>query len=525
MLVNDFLEKSAKIFPNKIALICQSGRYTYSEIDDLSNKLAKVLILEGLQKGDRVAIYLENSFEAVIAIFAILKAGGVFVIVNPTMKLHKLLYILNNCRTRAIFVFGRTYNEFKKICQEVPSLGFSIFCGKKNTINKSNLTKKLLFFQDTYRSLTTNLLIPQNIDIDLAAIIYTSGSTGDPKGVMMTHLNIVSAATSITQYLDNTDKDIIINVFPLSFDYGLYQVFMAFKMGATLILEKSFPYPYALVNTILKEKVTGLPIVPTLAAILLKLETLKKHNFDHLRYISNTAAHLPLSYVKQMRRVFPKTKIYLMYGLTECKRVSYLPPDQIDIRPNSVGKSMPNVETYIIKEDGERAAPGEVGELVVRGSNVMKGYWEMPEETDRMLRPGLNLWGKILYTGDLFKMDEENYLYFVGRKDDIIKSRGEKVSPKEIENVLCSMNGVVEAAVIGVPDEILGQAVKAIIVPSDDITLTKKDVLSYCSRHLENFMMPKFVEFHSSLPKISSGKIDKKALINNAKHKNNLKQI
>jgi acyl-CoA synthetase (AMP-forming)/AMP-acid ligase II len=325
---------------------------------------------------------------------------------------------------------------------------------------------------------------------------------------MLTHLNIVSAATSITTYLENVPDDIILNVLPLSFDYGLYQVLMAFKIGGTIILERSFTYPYAVIEKLVQEKVTGFPLVPTISAILLQLD-FKRYDFPSLRYVTNTAAALPTQHIRQLRKVFPHVKLYSMYGLTECKRVSYLPPDQIDLRPTSVGRGMPNEEVYIVDDNGRRVGPGVIGELVVRGSNVMKGYWELPEETDRVLRCGYLPGEKVLYTGDLFRMDEEGFLYFVGRKDDIIKCRGEKVSPKEIEDVLYSLDGVAEAVVIGVPDGLLGQAIKAVITLREGAQLTQRDVQSHCSQHLEDFMVPKFVEFRDSLPKTSSGKISK----------------
>ena len=218
------------------------------------------------------------------------------------------------------------------------------------------------------------------IDIDLAALIYTSGSTGNPKGVMLTHLNMVSAATSITTYLENTPDDIILNVLPLSFDYGLYQVLMAVKIGGTVVLERSFAYPQAVIRKLIEERVTGFPLVPTMSAILLQMD-LSEIRLVQLRYITNTAAALPTEHILQLRKLFPHVRIYSMYGLTECKRVSYLPPEQLDLRPGSVGRGMPNEEVYVVDEQGSRVGPGVVGELVVRGANVMKGYWELPEET------------------------------------------------------------------------------------------------------------------------------------------------
>jgi len=325
---------------------------------------------------------------------------------------------------------------------------------------------------------------------------------------------MVSAADSIIKYLENTNEDIIINCLPLSFDYGLYQILMAFKFGGTVVLEKSFLYPYQIIDLIVKEKVTGFPIVPTIAAILLQLKNLNKYDFAGLRYISNTAQTLPPKHISQLQKFFPQAKIYSMYGLTECKRVSYLPPEELSKRPTSVGKAMPNTEAYIVNEKGEKITkPGVIGELVVKGPNVMKGYWNRPEETAMVLRPGPNSDEKVLYTGDLFKSDEEGFLYFIARKDDIIKTAGEKVSPKEIESVLYEIEDILEAAVIGIPDDILGHAIKALVVLRKDSKMTKEGILLYCSKHLENYMVPKYIEIRQQLPKTTTGKIDKKDLI------------
>ncbi len=506
MLVNDFLQQSAERFPDKVALICDGRRFTYSEIERLANQLAQALLASGIQRGDRVAVFLPNCLEAVIAIFAILKAGGAFVVINRTTKYQKMAFILNNCQARAIVT-----DEFAYDAMATNRIGLASLVMTFLTNPPANPSDELPYqpLGNIFASFPAALPSNRCIDMDLAALIYTSGSTGHPKGVMLTHLNIVSAATSITQYLENQSTDIILNVLPLSFDYGLYQVLMAFKIGGTLVLEKSFSYPFAIIEKIIQEKVTGFPIVPTMAAMLVQLEGLAKYQFDQLRYISNTAAHLPRAHIEKLRQIFPTTRIYCMYGLTECKRVSYLPPDLLDIKPNSVGKGMPNEEVYIVDETGQRVGPGVIGELVVRGSNVMKGYWGLPEETSRVLKPGHYPWEQVLYTGDLFKMDEDGFLYFVARKDDIIKSRGEKVSPKEIESVISGLPGVAEVAVVGVPDAVLGQAIKAIIVPTDGKTLTENEVKSYCARNLEDFMMPRIIEFRPHLPKTASGKIKK----------------
>ncbi len=242
------------------------------------------------------------------------------------------------------------------------------------------------------------------------------------------------------------------------------------------------------------------------------MKDLRSFDLQALRYLTNTAAALPVSHIRQIREAFPQATLYSMYGLTECKRVSYLPPEELDRRPDSVGKGMPNEEVWIADEQGRRVGPGVVGELVVRGSNVMRGYWEDPDTTDRVLRPGPLPGEKVLYTGDLFRMDEEGFLYFVGRKDDMIKTKGERVSPKEVENALHSLEGVAEAAVIPLPDEILGQAIKAFIVPKQGYTLGEKELMIHCKKNLEDFAIPKYFEFRESLPKNASGKIDKLTL-------------
>ncbi len=511
MLLNHFLEQSAERFPNKAGLVYKGKNLTYLEIDKCANRVAVGLKDFGVKRGERVAILLENSIESVVSIFGILKADAVFVVINPSTKKDKLTYILNNCQVKALIAGFDKWELAKELTQETPSVKSVLLAGEvksEERIEEKILDdKRVIDFKELLSSYPDNQPVNKNIDIDLASIVYTSGTTGNPKGVMLSHLNMVSAANSITQYLENTSDDIILNVLPLSFDYGLYQVLMGFKIGGRVILEKSFLYPYVVVDLLLREKVTGFPGVPTIFAILLQLEDIKKHDFNSLRYITNTAAALPVSFIKRLRETFPKAKLYSMYGLTECKRVSYLPPEELDRRPTSVGKGMPNEEVYIVEDDGQEAKPGEVGELVVRGSNVMLGYWELPEETAKVLKPGKYPGEKVLYTGDLFRMDVEGFLYFVGRKDDIIKCRGEKVSPKEIENVLYNIDGVLEAAVVGVPDEILGQAIKAFVVPKNGATLTEKDVLMHCLKNLEDFMIPKYVELVESLPKTESGKI------------------
>lgn len=512
MQVEQFLENSARQWPDKAALVCANERFTYRQIEEDANRLAHALIAAGVQRGDRVITFLPNSYEAAVGIFATLKASAVFVVLNATTKTDKLAYVLNNSRASALITSGSKCSSISACWSETPHLRSVFLVGAVGSEAEAVQAagKSVVLWEEVLdRSRKITPPAKKCIDIDLAALIYTSGSTGRPKGVMVTHLNIISAATSITTYLENTPEDIVINVLPFAFDYGLYQLLMIFKVGGTLILHDSFAFPNLVIDKIIREEVTGFPIVPTISAMLLQMN-LSKYAFPKLRYITNTAAALPIEHIRKLRSLFPLVKIYSMYGLSECKRVSYLPPDQIDIRPASIGRGMPNEEVYIVDEAGNRVGPGIVGELVIRGSNVMKGYWELPQETDKCLKPGPLPGEKVLYSGDLFRADEEGYFYFVGRKDDIIKTRGEKVSPREVEDVLYALEGVAEAAVVGVPDPVLGSAIKAVITLRPGAQLTSQDVLRHCSATLEDFMVPKSVEVRASLPKTETGKISKR---------------
>ncbi len=502
MLVQQFLEQSADRTPNQIGLICDGQRLTYAQIDAQANRLANALKARDIQRGERVVIFLPNRVELVVGIFAALKAGAVFVVVNHTTKPDKLAYILNNCQASALIAAGHPIETAQLLVRLVPSLKTIIL-----TSAGQNASPDFLSYADIQANASAQRPPHVNIDLDLACLIYTSGSTGDPKGVMSDHSNVDFATSSIISYLENRADDIVINVLPLSFDYGLYQLLMVFKFGGTLVLEKSFAFPAATLKRIEEERVTGFPGVPTIFAVLLQMD-LRPYDLSRLRYLTNTAAALPPTHITQLRAKFPWTKLYSMYGLTETKRTLYLPPEQLDKRPGSVGIAIPGTEVWLEDERGNRLGTDQVGELVVRGRHVMRGYWGDPVATAARFRPGALPGERVCYTGDLFRMDAEGYLYFVARKDDIIKSRGEKVAPKEVENVLYGLKGVVEAAVVGVPDPVLGEAIKAFVVV-DDAALTQADVLRHCRAHLEDLMVPKSVEFCRELPKTSSGKIKK----------------
>ncbi|WP_163270756.1 class I adenylate-forming enzyme family protein [Chelativorans alearense] len=504
MRVEEFLKRSALADGAKTALICGSRRLSYNELDALSDRLAAALASSGVRRNDRVLVFMDNSWEAAVSIFAVLKAGATFSPINASTKAEKLAYVAGDCEAAAVL----TQAKLLPVAAEARAL-----CGRPFVLVSTQrpgeaVPEGPLSFAE---ALTTQPVPASHggIDVDLAMLIYTSGSTGRPKGVMMTHRNVEAAATSITTYLRNTREDIILNALPLAFDYGLYQLLMSVKLGATLVLEKSFAFPQAIFELMRKEKVTGFPLVPTMAAMILQMRDLQPGFLPSLRYFSNTAAALPPPHIARLRELCPGVELYSMYGLTECKRCTYLPPEELDHRPDSVGIAIPNTEAFVVGEDGRPVPSGTVGELVIRGPHVMQGYWRNEEATARMLRPGLNPWEKVLYTGDLFRTDADGFLYFVGRKDDIIKTRGEKVAPKEVEAVLHAHPSIAEAVVTGVADPVLGHAIAAMVV-STDPALSERDVIRHCTRHLEDFMVPKLVRFVSELPKTDTGKVSRR---------------
>jgi acyl-CoA synthetase (AMP-forming)/AMP-acid ligase II len=500
MLIHDYLARSAKRFPEKTALVCGAERTSYARLDAMASSFAAHLLASSLERGDRVLICLENSLEAVAAIFGTLRAGGCMVVVNPTTPPDRFSYLVQHAGARFVVCPG----------------------GRAGTIAAENrpgaVPPGLIVAGDgdlPAGACSLNALLrrpgvldpPPLISTDLAAIIYTSGSTGRPKGVTLTHLNFDTVCESVEEYLENSADDVILSVLQLSFGYGLLQLLVTVRTGGTLILEKGFGYPYDLVRTLKEAKVTGFAGVPTLFALLLQLSTLGEERFGHLRYVTNAAAAMPQSFIPRLRTVFPQTRIYLMHGLTEVLRTTYLPPDQIDRRPASVGKGMRNVELWIEDDDGNRLGPGGVGELVVRGANVMVGYWNDLEATSKVLLPGRYPWERVMHSGDLFSVDEEGYFTFVARKDDIIKCRGEKVSPLEVENAIYRLDGVLECRVIGVADPLLGQAIRAEIVLKPEAALEEGAVRAHCRRSLEDYKVPQVIAFVEALPKTAGGKI------------------
>lgn len=504
-LLQDSLTASARVRPEKVAVVSNDARVTYGELHRRAHSLAGYLRVKGVARGDRVAIFLENSHHAVVALYGTLYADAAFVVINPQTKADKLAYMLADAGVTAVISEGRLAAIVDHVAVEVPSLSVKIRVdgGAPDWIQMSDILN-----QEPGRFSES-----RSVPLDLAALVYTSGSTGNPKGVMLSHQNMVFAQASVAEYLRLDHRDKLLNVLPLAFDYGLYQVLMTVHVGATIVLEKSFAFPAAVVRRVVEEEVTVFPGVPTMFASLLALNRGSPSQMPSVKCITNTAAHLPDEYVSGLASMFPNAHIFKMYGLTECKRVCYLEPELIAERPSSVGKAIPGTETYLLDEDGREVPAGQTGVLFVRGPHVMMGYWNLPAETDHMLKPGRYPGERVLCTHDYFRQDEDGFLYFVGRSDEIIKSRGEKVSPVEVENALAAIPGVLESAVVGVADELLGQAVQAFVVLSDGVRMTESVLKREAMKRLENFMVPRDVFFVAELPKTATGKVRKKSLV------------
>ncbi len=511
-LLHDYLLQTARECADRIALVCNKQRISYGEINARSNSLAHALVASGVKRGDRVVVFADNTVETVISFWAVLKANAVVSIVNPLTKSDKLSYLLQDCRPTAFITDAHHHSVFAKPVRECSHLLCVIVSGKIDD-EKLAVLPSARRWEDTLAD-GDGMAPPVRtcIEMDLAAIIYTSGSTGEPKGVMMTHRNMLTACASIVSYLEVDADEVILSVLSLSYSYGLYQMIMAFREGARLVLERSFAFPAQILNLMVDEEITAFPGVPTIFSVLTEFKTIKDYDLSRIRCVTNAAAALPVKHIQMLRNVFSAARIYSMYGLTECSRCSYLPPEDIDRMPLSIGIAIPNTEMWIVDEHDNKTAPGTVGQLVIRGANIMQGYWEKPEYTAKALRPGLLPGEKVFYTGDYCKMDENGYLYFVGRMDDIIKSRGEKVAPKEVEHTLMNIPGVKEAAVIGVPDDMLGQAVKAFVVFEEGVTMSEKQLQRECQSRLESVMVPKYIVVLPSLPKTDNGKIKKTGL-------------
>lgn len=509
-LLHESLLYTAENYSEKIAIIAGNEELTYKQFAEKTNSLANYLHSNGLECGDRVGIYMDNTWRCCVAIYAILISGGVFHIINPQTKRDKLKYILEDSEAKFLITDEHLSKQFIPVVNNLGLLSQVICSGDLS--EKTKKIEKLTDYDFILENFSSTPSGINNIPVNLAALIYTSGTTGDPKGVMMTHQAMVFATESICEYLRLTETQRILCVIPLAFDYGLYQLLMSVRMGATLILERSFVFPAQVLKSMEVNKATVFPGVPTMFRTLLSMNERKKISFPLIERVTNTAAALSPDLIPQLKEIFPNALIFKMYGITECKRISYLEPELIDEKISSVGKAIPGTEMFLLSADGKPVPPGEIGTLHVRGPHIMQGYWKKDELSKELLKKGQIPNDRVLCTQDLFVQDKDGFFYFKARSDDIIKTRGEKVSPVEVENVLYSIKGIKEAAVIGVEDLLLGETVKAFVVLEDGYELSDREIKKVCNSKLENFMIPKEIAFIEELQKTSSGKISKKDL-------------
>lgn len=511
--VHALLFDSAGVRPHARALTYMDDTLDYATLAGHVRAVAAGLASQGLGRGERVAVYLEKRLETVEALFGAAAAGGVFVPVNPLLKPGQVAYILADCNVRILVTSPDRLRLLAPVLQDCPDLRTVVVTATPDA--DCRLPGIDILAWNTLLEHAHTAPAVRIIDTDMAAILYTSGSTGKPKGVVLSHRNLVAGARSVASYLGNTPDDRLLAVLPLSFDYGLSQLTTAFHAGASVVLLNHL-LPQDVVHAVEEEGITGLAAVPPL---WIQLAQQKWPAQCSLRYITNSGGAMQRTTLDALRRVLPSVQVFLMYGLTEAFRSTFLPPDQIDARPDSIGKAIPNAEVMVLREDGTPCAPGEPGELVHRGALVSLGYWNDPEKTAERFKPiparqgGLPFPEIAVWSGDTVRMDEEGYLYFISRKDEMIKTSGYRVSPTEVEEVIYSTGMVAEAAAFGVAHPALGQAIVVVAVPRADQLIDGAMLLAACRNKLPAFMLPHRVELRSGLlPRNPNGKIDRKLL-------------
>ena len=514
-LLSDLIPIAARRAPQAAALSYGGRTLNYAGLDALVRSVSSALMALDVGRAERVAIYLEKRFEMVAGVFGAASAGAVFVPVNPLLRPRQVAHILKDCNVRVLITSAPRAASLTEVLPECHDLNAVVVTDGPADGLPAHVTglswDEFLAQADTARS------CHRVIDRDMVAILYTSGSTGLPKGVVLSHRNMVAGARSVAEYLQNTAEDRILSVLPLSFDAGLSQLTTAFHVGAAVVL-LNYLLPRDVVTAAGRERVTGIAGVPPLWTQLADLEW-PQEAVESLRYFTNTGGHMPRMTLDKLRRSLPNSAPYLMYGLTEAFRSTYLPPSEVDRRPDSIGKAIPNAEILVVRENGEGCAPGEPGELVHRGALVALGYWNDPQRTAERFKPApgqdpcLPITELAVWSGDTVRMDEEGFLYFVGRRDEMIKTSGYRVSPTEVEEVVYATGKVGEAVALGIPHASLGQAiVVAATAPLGADCVDEAAILDACRLQLPPFMVPQRVIPREALPRNNNGKIDRKLI-------------
>ncbi len=513
VLLHELVSVAAERMPDHPALRLGDELLSYAELAAQIAACAGGLQAAGIRRGDRVAVYLPKTIEGVVAMFAAAAAGAVFVPVNPVLKPRQVGHILSDSGARALVTSASRWQALAAASLPCPDLSLVVLQEDQVPADAGPVARLMSW---------PELLAPAGgasrrtiIDTDMTAILYTSGSTGLPKGVVLSHRNMVAGAASVASYIDNTPDDRILAVLPLSFDAGVSQLTTGFWAGAQVVLLDFF-LPRDAVRVAAASGITGITGVPPLWNQLASVDWPDEVR-QSLRYFATTGGVMRKPLLDKLRALFPRARPYLMYGLTEAFRSTYLPPEEVDRRPDSIGKAIPNAEIVVMRDDGTPCDPDEPGELVHRGALVSLGYWQAPDLTAQRFRPlddRLSPGGRpemAVWSGDTVVMDSDGYLYFRGRRDEMIKTSGYRVSPNEIEDVVMATGLVTEVVAIGVDDERLGQAVMLAAVPANE-QVTSDALLACCREQLANYMVPRAVVFKASLPRNPNGKFDRTAL-------------
>jgi acyl-CoA ligase (AMP-forming) (exosortase A-associated) len=512
-LVHDFIFSAARHTPQAPALVHGDIRLDYAALAGSVRAAAQALGVRRRAPGERIAVFLEKRVENVAAMFGAAAAGCVFVPVNPLLKPDQVAHILADCNVRVLVTSEQRLAALAPVLAHCPDLRTVLVTGLKGEYPLPAGVELAGWEQalDAAAALPPDVP-PRRIDADLAAILYTSGSTGKPKGVVLSHRNLVAGAHSVSTYLELTAADRILSVLPLSFDYGLSQLTCAFLAGASVVLINHL-FARDIVAVVVSERITGLAAVPPLWSQLARLPW---PDDCTLRYLTNSGGAMPGATLAALRAALPRAQVFLMYGLTEAFRSTYLPPSELDRHPDSIGRAIPNAEVMVVRPDGTLCEPGEPGELVHRGALVSLGYWNDPAKTAERFRPApgrdpaLPLTEMAVWSGDTVRRDEEGFLYFVARTDDLIKVSGYRISPTEVEEMVYATGLVEEAVAFGVPHPELGQAVVLLAVAP---AVTAAQLLKECQRRLPAYMVPAHIALHAeAFPRNPNGKIDRKEL-------------
>jgi acyl-CoA ligase (AMP-forming) (exosortase A-associated) len=514
-LLNELVAVAAERTPDAPALTYGAATLSYGELDGAVRGFASGLMQLGLVRGERVAIYLEKRFETVVASFGAPGAGGVFVPLNPLLKPEQVGFILRDCDVRVLVTSPERLAQLGEVLTQCPSL--------RHVVLTQGTGSAPVPVHDWAQLLAAPARTGHRvIDTDMTAILYTSGSTGRPKGVVLSHRNMVAGGKSVASYLHNRASDTLLAALPLSFDAGFSQLTTGFHSGARVVL-LNYLLPKDVLKAMEREKVTGLTAVPPLYIQLTQLEWPAAID-QHLRYFANTGGRMPRATLDLLRAKVPSAKPFLMYGLTEAFRSTYLPPEEVDRRPDSIGRAIPNAEILVLREDGSECAPDEPGELVHRGALVGLGYWNDAEKTAERYKPlpvgiggregGLQLPEFAVFSGDTVRRDAEGFLYFVGRRDEMMKTSGYRVSPTEVEEVLYGTGLVGECVAFGVDHDTLGQSIQVIATPPEGAAaLDVAALTAACKTRMPAYMVPHGIHARSGpLPRNPNGKIDRKTL-------------